>query len=162
MVERSPGVFDLDGRLAELSAEGGDLECLKAIVNFEIFRPAFGAAVLCADGAKGGRPAFDLVMMFKALILHAMHALSNERTEPLIKDRLSFLHLRESLKKAGAIDSLFRRFDEALRSDGFLAMSGQIVDATIVAVPKQRNTIEVKTAIKEARVPGIGGTDRPS
>jgi hypothetical protein len=32
-------------------------------------------------------------------------------------------------------------------------MSGQIVDATIVAAPKQRNTIEEKAAIKEGRVP---------
>ena len=45
-------------------------------------------------------------------------------------------------EKADAIDGLFRRFDEALRSEGFLAMSGQIVDATIVATPKQCNTIE--------------------
>ena len=32
-------------------------------------------------------------------------------------------------------------------------MSGQIVDATIVAAPKQRNTIEEKKAIKEGRIP---------
>jgi transposase len=101
--------------------------------------------------AQGGRPAFDHVLMFKVLILQAMHALSDERTEFLIKDRLSFMRFlglgladtvpdantiwtfREALKKADAIDSLFRRFDEALRSEGFLAMSGQIVDATIVA-----------------------------
>jgi transposase, IS5 family len=108
--------------------------------------------------------------MFKVLILQAMHALSDERTEFLIKDRLSFMRFlglgladavpdsntiwtfREALKKAEAIDGLFRRFDEALRSEGFLAMSGQIVDATIVAAPKQRNTIEEK-AIKEGRAP---------
>ena len=60
----------------------------------------------------------------------------------------------EALKKADAIDGLFRRFDEALRSEGFLAMSGQIVDATIVATPKQRNTIEEgKKAIKEGHIP---------
>jgi hypothetical protein len=41
----------------------------------------------------------------------------------------------------------------ALRSEGFLAMSGQIVDATIVATPKQRNTIEEKKAIKEGQIP---------
>ena len=29
--------------------------------------------------------------MFKAMILQAMHALSDERTEFLIKDRLSFM-----------------------------------------------------------------------
>ena len=109
--------------------------------------------------------------MFKVLILQTMHALSDERTEFLIKDRLSFMRFlglgladnvpdantiwsfREALKKAGAIDVLFKRFDEALRREGFLAMSGQIVDATIVVAPKQRNTIEEKAAIKEGRVP---------
>jgi hypothetical protein len=109
--------------------------------------------------------------MFKVLILQTMHALSDERTEFLIKDRLSFMRFlglgladnvpdantiwtfREALKKAGAIDILFKRFDEALRRAGFLAMSGQIVDATIVAAPKQRNTVEEKTAIREGRVP---------
>ena len=171
MVDRSPGFFDLDDRLAELSAKGDDLERVKALVDFEMFRPALEAAVPRADRSKGGRPAFDHILMFKVLILQAMHTLSDERTEFLIKDRLSFMRFlglgladvvpdantiwtfREALKKTGAIDALFRRFDEALRSEGFLAMSGQIVDATIVAAPKQRNTIEEKAAIKEGRIP---------
>lgn len=171
MVDRSPGFFDLDDRLAELSAKGDDLARVKALVDFEMFRPALEAAVPRADRSKGGRPAFDHILMFKVLILQAMHTLSDERTEFLIKDRLSFMRFlglgladvfpdantiwtfREALKKTGAIDALFRRFDEALRSEGFLAMSGQIVDATIVAAPKQRNTIEEKAAIKEGRIP---------
>ena len=171
MVDRSPGFFDFDDRLAELSAKGDDLERVKALVDFDMFRPALEAAVPRADRSKGGRPAFDHVLMFKVLILQAMHALSDERTEFLIKDRLSFMRFlglgladsvpdantiwtfREMLKKAEAIDALFRRFDEALRSEGFLAMSGQIVDATIVAAPKQRNTIAEKTAIKEGQIP---------
>lgn len=171
MVDRSPGFFDLDDRLAELSAKGDDLERVKALVDFEIFRSALEAAVPRADRSRGGRPAFDHVLMFKVLILQAMHALSDERTEFLVKDRLSFMRFlglaladsvpdantiwtfREALKKAGAIDALFRRFDEALRSAGFLAMSGQIVDATIVAAPRQRNTLAEKTAIKEGRIP---------
>ena len=48
-------------------------------------------AVPRSDGAKGGRPAFDHVLMFKVLLLQAMHALSDERVEYLIKDRLSFM-----------------------------------------------------------------------
>jgi transposase, IS5 family len=36
------------------------------------------------------RPPFDCVFMFKVLILQTMHALSDERCEYLIKDRLSF------------------------------------------------------------------------
>jgi hypothetical protein len=89
----------------------------------------------------------------------------------LIKDRLSFMRFlgisladavpdantiwtfREGLKRAGAVDVLFRRFDELLRASGFLAMSGQIVDATIVAAPKQRNTKEEKQALSDGRIP---------
>ena len=98
--------------------------------------------------------------MFKVLILQTMHSLSDERTEYLIKDRLSFMRFlglgladpvpdantiwtfREALTKAGAIEVLFRRFDKALKMSGYLAMGGQIVDATIVAARKQRNTDE--------------------
>jgi hypothetical protein len=35
---------------------------------------------------------------------------------------------------------LFKRFDAAMKACGYLAMGVQIVDATIVATPKQRNT----------------------
>lgn len=171
MTRAAPGFFDVDERLAELSAKGDDLERLNALVDFELFRAALETAVPRGDRSKGGRPAFDHVLMFKVLILQAMHSLSDERCEYLIKDRLSFMRFlglglgdavpdantiwtfREALKVAEAIDALFARFDAALREAGFLAMSGQIVDATIVAAPKQRNTIEEKKAIKEGRIP---------
>jgi IS5 family transposase len=91
MVDRSPGFFDVDLRLADLSAKGDDLERLKALVDFEMFRPALEAAVPRSDRSKGGRPAFDHVLMFKVLIVQAMHSLSDERAENLIKDRLSFM-----------------------------------------------------------------------
>ena len=56
MVDRSPGFFDLDDRLAELSAKGDDLERVKALVDFEMFRPAIETAVPRADRSKGGSP----------------------------------------------------------------------------------------------------------
>jgi transposase, IS5 family len=178
MTKEAPGFFDVDERLAELSAKGDDLERLNALVDFELFRPALEAAVPRGDRSKGGRPPFDHVFMFKILILQAMHALSDERCEYLIKDRLSFMRFlglgladavpdantiwtfREALKKADAVDGLFARFDETLRASGFLAMSGQIVDATIVAAPKQRNTLAEKQAIRDGRIPE-GWTDKP-
>ena len=85
------GFFDVDERLKELSAKGDQLERLSAIVNFELFRPDLGRAVPRSDGAKGGRPPFDHVFMFKVLVLQASHSLSDERTEFPIKDRLSFM-----------------------------------------------------------------------
>lgn len=40
-----------------------------------------------------------------------------------------------------------------LRAAGYIAMSGQIVDASLIAAPKQRNTREENEAIKKGRVP---------
>jgi IS5 family transposase len=77
-----------------------------------------------------------------------------------VPDANTIWAFREALKKAGAIDALFARFDRALRASGFLAMSGQIVDATIVAAPKQRNTIDEKKAIRDGRIPE-GWTEKP-
>jgi transposase, IS5 family len=105
------------------------------------------------------------------LVLQALYWLSDEGCEFQIKDRLSFQRFlglgldgavpdattvwlfRERLVKAKAIDKLFAHFDAALTDRGYLAMGGQILDATIVPAPKQRNTEAEKAAIKEGRVP---------
>src|SRR3954452_9580288 len=89
------GFFDVDERLKELSSKGDALERLNAIVDFEAFRPDLARAVPRSDGSKGGRPAFDHVLMWKILILQACHSLSDERTEFLINDLLSFMHIRD-------------------------------------------------------------------
>src|SRR5215204_2608386 len=85
------GFFDFDERLKELSAKGDHLERLNALVDVALFRPDLVRAVPRSDGSKGGRPPFDHVFMFKVLVLQASHSLSDERTEFLIKDRLSFM-----------------------------------------------------------------------
>ena len=64
-----PGFFDLEDRLARLSAKGDELERLRAVVDFELFRPELERAVPRSDRSKGGRPPFDHVLMFKVLIL---------------------------------------------------------------------------------------------
>ncbi len=166
-----PGFLDVDDRLKRLSDLGDQLEAFCTAVNFEIFRADLTAALAYSVGAQGGRPPFDPVMMFKILVIQAANNLSDERTEFLINDRLSFMRFlglnlsdrvpdartiwlfREKLTRAGAIQTLFDRFDTALREKGYIAMSGQIVDASLVAAPKQRNTIEEKKAIKEGRIP---------
>jgi hypothetical protein len=88
---RQSGLFDVEERLRELSAKGDDLERVNALVEFETFRPELELAVPRADRSKGGRPPYDHVLMFRILILQASHSLSDERTEYLVKDRLSFM-----------------------------------------------------------------------
>jgi transposase, IS5 family len=178
-MDRQSGLFDLEERLALLSAKGDGLERLGAVVDFELFRPELERAVPRADRFRGGRPPFDHVLMFKVLVLQTQNNLSDERTEFYLRHRLTWMRFlglglgdpvpdantiwtfREALTKAGAIERLFELFDRQLRTAGYLAMSGQLVDASIVAAPKQRTTKAEKQALKEGRVPE-GWQDKPA
>lgn len=64
-----PCSFDMSDRLRELSAKGDNLERIAALVDFQQFRPELEQAVPRSDGSKGGRPAFDHVLIFKVLLL---------------------------------------------------------------------------------------------
>ena len=166
-----PGFFDVDERLRRASDLGDQLLAFTAAVDFDMFRPELTRALAYADGSQGGRPPFDPVMMFRILVIQAANALSDERAEFLINDRLSFMRFlglglsdrvpdartiwlfREKLTRAEAIKPLFDRFDAALREAGYVAMGGQIIDASLIPAPKQRNTEEEKKAIKDGRIP---------
>jgi hypothetical protein len=47
-----------------------------------------------------------------------------------VLDALTIWLFREKLTKADAVKRLFDRLDAALRASGYIAMSGQIVDAS--------------------------------
>jgi transposase, IS5 family len=177
---KQSGLFGLSDHLKRLSANGDPLEELGRIVDFEGFRVILDNALAYANGAKGGRPPYDPVAMFKILILAAQNNVADERMEYLIRDRLSWLRFlgfdlgaptpdantirlfRERLTEAKAITVLFDAFDNRLRTNGYLAMGGQIVDATLVAAPKQRNTQEEKDAIKAGKTADEVWPDKPA
>ena len=162
-------IFDVEERLQRLSNIGDQLEAYAAVVDFGLFRPDLETALGYSDGSKGGRPAYDPVLMFKILVIQAQNGLSDDKAEFLINDRLSFMRFlgldlsdrvpdaktiwmfRARLTRAGAIDGLSRRFDAAIREAGYIAMSGQIVDSSLVAAPKQRNTRDKKQAVKAGK-----------
>jgi len=180
MAGRQPGFWDVEDRLRELSAQGDPLEKLAATVDFEIFRAELDAAVGSRDRSKGGRPPFDPVLKFRMLVLQAMHGLSLAQTEFLVADRLSWMRFcglgpgdavpdantlwdfREALIAADALDSLFARLDRAITEGGYLPMAGQIVDATLVAAPRQRNTEDEKARIKAGESADKIWPDKPA
>jgi hypothetical protein len=86
-----PGFFDMDERYAALSAAGDPLERLSAVVDFEIFRPVLDAALARSDRSRGGRSPYDVVLMFRILVLQALYSLSDEQAEFQLRDRLSFM-----------------------------------------------------------------------
>ena len=123
---------------------------------------------------------FAAVLTFKMLYLMAQHGLSFEQTEHLVRDRLSWMRFcglsiadlvpdantlwdfREALIRAGAFDQLFERLDRSIKNAGYLPMSGQIVDASLVAAPPQRNTDEEKAAIKAGGTAAEIWLDKPA
>ena len=54
------GFFDLPDHLQRLSEAGDPLETMAQAVDFEAFRPVLDEALAYSDGAKGGRPPYDL------------------------------------------------------------------------------------------------------
>src|SRR5512134_1305198 len=60
---------------------------------------------------------------------------------------------REQLTRASAIEGLFGRFDAALRERGYLAMGGQIVDATLIEARRPRLNRAEKETIKKGGIP---------
>lgn len=162
-----PGFFDLQSRYEKLSELGDPLEALSAAVDFEQFRRLLNQVRQSkARKSAAGRKPFDVVLMFKILVLQGLYNLSDDQTEFQIRDRFSFLRFlgltpesripdaktiwlfREQLKERGLGDKLFDRFDRSLVEHGYRAEQGQIIDARIVAAPRQRNTPDENETIK--------------
>lgn len=141
-----------------LSKDGDPLGVLAGTVEFERFRALLTRGLGYRAGGKGGRPPFDSVAMSKVLAVQAQHNLSDARMGFMIRDRLSWMrcfdfdlggatpdentirHYRNRLTESGTLEALMQAFEQQLREAGYLAMGGQIVDATLVPAPRQRNT----------------------
>lgn len=165
------GFFDIHERYEALSRFGDPLEGLRTMIPWESFRKHLKKTLQRKDNGLGGRPPFDDVLMFKALVLQALYNLSDDQTEYQIRDRLSFTRFlgldmngtvpdaktiwlfRERLAQAGAVEKLFARFDQYLEEKGLMASGGQIIDASIIPVPKQRNTRKENKTIKAGETP---------
>ena len=143
------GFFDVDERLKRVSDLGDPLEVMNEIIDFEGFRPVLTKALKRSDRRKGGvRPLTQcsgmpsnrwraMPLLMKILILQALNDLSDERTEFLITDRLSYMRFlglglgdkapdrntiwtfREHLKTAGVMEDLFAAFERQIIASGY-------------------------------------------
>jgi len=168
------GFFDLSNRYASLDAKKDPLLEIDAIVPWEEFRPILKQVwrkPLKDRKSRAGRKPWDEIIMFKALVLSALYNLSDDQIEFQVRDRLSFMRFlglgledrvpdaktiwayREELVKAEKFEQLFSLFDRHLAREGYIARGGQILDASIVPVPRNHNTREENKAIKSGEVP---------
>jgi IS5 family transposase len=164
-------LFDLENRYTSLSQTGDPLERLGALIDWEIFRPLLARIDDKARKSAAGRKPTCRLLLFKMLLLQRLHGLSDERLQYQVTDRLSFMRFlgveltgnipdartvwacRESLRHHQLVEALFERLNQALRDQGITLKSGQIIDATFVPVPIQRNSREDNALIKAGAVP---------
>ncbi len=166
-------------QLAQEEDQATPLPRLDSIVDWSAFRPLLKVIHQKQRKSNAGRKPHDVTLMFKMLVLQALYNLSDDQTEFQVRDRLSFQRFlglspentvpdaktlwlfREQLARHGLIDKLFQRFDEQLWASGLMPKGGQIVDASLVNVPKNRNTRDENKQIKEGKTPD-GWDDKPN
>jgi len=147
------------------------LTCLSESIPWEAFRPLLDKGY--SQGRKNNtcHKRIDPLILYKMLFLQQLFNLSEEEVEFQVNERRSFEEFvglgvmndipdattvalfRERLRKANVIDELFEMFESYLRDRGLEARGGQIIDATLVPVQKQRNSREENKEIKANRLP---------
>ncbi len=137
-----PGFFDLDNRYESISKLGDPLEVLDQAIPWETFRPVLSKALHKFKKNNAGRKPYDSVFMFKILVLQSLNNLSDDQTEFMIKDRLSFMRFlgldfedtvpdaktlllfRDTLSNKNIIDKLLLKFDRHLDHEDLFAGQG--------------------------------------
>lgn len=173
----APGFFDGHQRLAQIQSLGDPLAALNAVMDWTIFVPVLARIPRAEPKAPGGRPAYPPLTLFKILVLQSLYGLSDEQAQFQILDRRSFQHFpglteadpvpdqntirefREKLTRAELFSELFAAFNPRLTQQGFITRKGQIIDASFVEVPRQRNRREDNAAIKRGEVPAGWAAD---
>lgn len=169
--KKYPGFFDIAERAEKLTQMGDPLVGLNERIDWEAFRKDLRLVHEKERLSNAGAKPIDVVLMFKVLVLQQLHNLSDDRIEYQIRDRLSFMRFlglqledrvpdaktvwlfREHIKNKGLVTKLFARFHQQLAAQGYVAKSGQMIDATFVEVPRQRNTREENDQIKKDETP---------
>ncbi|WP_233130369.1 IS5 family transposase, partial [Synechococcus sp. 1G10] len=165
------GFWDEEQRIHKLHQKNPTLTALSEAIPWDSFRPLIEQGYCSERKNNAGRKRIDPIILFRMLMLQQLFNLSDEALEFQVNDRRSFeefvglgvmdtipdattvAFFRERLRNAGVIEELFDCFEQHLRAQGLEARGGQIIDATLVPVPKQRNTRAENQVIKQGEVP---------
>jgi len=162
------GLYDEQFAIERLSDIGNPLEKISNVIDFEVFRNTLEAKLLNTNKKNnaGAKP-FDVVMMFKILILQRYYGLGDKQVEFQIIDRTSFKKFlgletgdkvpdektvwafRETLTNSGVVTELFNQFLQFLQEKGLIFNEGKLIDASFTVAPRQRNTREENEKIKK-------------
>lgn len=164
------GLFDEQEAYQKLSGMRNPLELISKVVDFEMFRNTLESKLSNTDKkSNAGAKPYDVVMMFKIMILQRYYGLGDTQIEYQIVDRLSFKKFlglesgdkvpdektvwafRENMTNKGIVEDIFKQFTEFLERKNLIMNEGKMVDASFTVAPRQRNTREENKMIKEGR-----------
>lgn len=164
-------LFAAEERKNKLSRLGDPLESLGRHVDFAALAASVDRALPRPHRYFGGRPPYPTELMIRLLVIQQLFNLSDAQLEFQVLDRASFQRFlgirdsgkvpdrntvwafRERLVQAGLGASLFDEVNRQLQAEGYLARCGQIIDATLVPVPTQRNGRTENAQIKQGETP---------
>jgi len=167
-VRGNKGLFDEEFTKERLSSMGNPLDMISKVVDFEMFRELLESKLLNTNKKNnaGAKP-YDVVMLFKILILQRYYGLGDNQVEYQILDRSSFKtflgletgdkvpdektvwSFRERVTKTGLVEELFEQFTSFLEEKEMIFNQGQLIDASFTVAPRQRNTREENKKIKD-------------
>ncbi|NEN23222.1 IS5 family transposase [Cryomorpha ignava] len=162
------GLFDEQNAIEHMTEMGNPLEKISSVIDFEFFRELLESKLLNTEKKNnaGSKP-YDLVMMFKIIILQRYFGLGDKQIEFQIVDRISFKQFlgletgdkipdektvwsfREKLTESGLILLLFELFVDFLAEKELILNEGRMIDASFTVAPRQRNTREENAKIKK-------------
>jgi len=163
-------LYGADTQLERLSKLGDPLEKINSAIDWEMFRTPIVQRIRKEEYSKGGRPPTDEVLMFKMALLQDLHNISDDATEYLVNDRLSFqrflgmelgekspdsktLWLFKEMLGVDGTRELFGMFNQKLHDLDIVKREGSLIDASFVNAPRQRNSRDDNKTIKSGEIP---------
>lgn len=164
-------LFAGEERKSKRDRLGDPLQVLDQHIDFAALAKAVDRKLVIGDVGRGGRPPYPTELMIRLLVLQQLYNLSDDALEYQVLDRSSFQRFaglehsgrvpdaktlwvwRERLKKQDLIGDISEAVGRQLSKAGFIARGGQIIDASIVTAPIQRNRREENEAIGRGEAP---------
>jgi IS5 family transposase len=177
---RSALKFDLfaeASRQRKIDEVGDPLQTIAQHIDFAELAALVDGLLARGDGRKGGRPAYPSEVMVRVLVLKRLYNLSDEQMEYQLLDRMSyqrFCLLQDAMnipdrntiwrfaQRIGVDGAtvLFQGVDAQLQRHGYIARSGQAIDATLEPAPRQRLDRPEREALAEGRTPDWSKAER--
>jgi IS5 family transposase len=149
---------------------GDPLQLITQYVDFSALAKRLDHAAPRPVSTQGGRPPFPTETMVCILFIKRLYNLSDEQMEFQLLDRMSYQrfcglahasnipdrttiwHFENRIGETGAV-ALFDGVTQQLLQQGYLARGGQMIDATLVPVPKQRINKDEKEILQQDATP---------